>query len=284
MRSTRHSRGAVPNHSPHANGGTTSVPAVAAVLSRDRYVISICLAIITVLSWTYLVHLSRHPSSEVEYARIMAAMGMAVDRPWTPLDGVLTFAMWSVMMVGMMTGSAAPMMVFFAGAHAKRHPRGGWSRVLLFGVGYLVIWIGFSAIATVTQWALQRASLLSDVMAASKPGLAAAIVIVAGVYQLTPFKGACLSHCRSPLGFLMTHWQEGAAGAFHMGATHGLFCLGCCWALMIVLFAVGVMNLAWVAALTILVLIEKLTSSGLVVSRVSGLAMIGFGVRLWLRT
>jgi predicted metal-binding membrane protein len=251
--------------------------ATAAVPRRDRYVISICLAIMTVLSWAY-------PSSELEYASMMAAMGMTVDRPWTAVDGVLTFAMWAVMMVGMMSGSAAPMLLFFAGAQAKRQTRDGSSHVLLFGLGYLAVWAGFSAIATFTQWTLQRASLLSDTLAASKPGVAAAIVTIAGVYQLTPFKGACLSHCRSPLGFLMTGWREGAAGAFRMGLTHGLFCLGCCWALMIVLFAVGVMNLAWVAALTVLVLIEKLTPAGLVLSRISGLAMIGFGLSLWLKT
>lgn len=259
------------------------MPAVGAVPIRDRSIISICLAIITVLSWTYLVHLSRHSSSELEYARMMAAMGMAVDQPWTAVDGLLTFAMWSVMMVGMMTGSAAPMLLFFAGSVAKRQPCGGSSRVLLFGLGYLAIWVGFSAVATLAQWALHRASLLSDTMAASKPGLAAAIVIIAGAYQLTPFKGACLSHCRSPLGFLVTHWRDGASGAFRMGASHGLFCLGCCWALMIVLFAVGVMNLAWVAALTVLVLIEKLTPAGLLLSRISGVVMIVFGAFLWLK-
>jgi len=188
-----------------------------------------------------------------------------------------------VMMVGMMAGSAAPMLLFFAGAQAKRQASGGWLRVVLFGLGYLAIWAGFSAIATFCQWALQRASLLSGTMAASKPGVAAAIMAIAGVYQLTPFKGACLSHCRSPLGFLMTHWREGATGAFRMGAAHGLFCLGCCWALMIVLFAVGVMNLAWVAALTVLVLIEKLTPAGLLLSRISGFAMIVFGAVLWFK-
>jgi predicted metal-binding membrane protein len=263
---------------------TSSVAPSAALPRRDRYLISICLAIITVLSWTYLVHLSRHPSSESEYARMMAAMGMAVDRPWTGVDGLLTFAMWSVMMVGMMTGSAAPMLLFFAGAQAKRQAPAGSLRILLFGLGYLTIWTGFSAIATFTQWALQQASLLSDTIAASKPGVAAAIVIIAGVYQLTPFKGACLSQCRSPLGFLMTHWRDGANGAFRMGARHGLFCLGCCWALMIVLFAVGVMNLVWVAALTVLVLIEKLTPAGLVLSRISGVAMIVIGAFLLLKT
>lgn len=257
--------------------------AAVAVPTRDRSIILICLAIITGLSWAYLVRISTHPSSELEYARMMAAMGMAVDRPWNALDGLLTFAMWSVMMVGMMTGSAAPMLLFFARAQAKRQASGGSLRVLLFGLGYLAIWAGFSVVATFSQWALQRASLLSETLAVSSPRVAAAIVIIAGLYQLTPFKGACLSHCRSPLGFLMTRWRDGASGAFRMGASHGLFCLGCCWALMVVLFAVGVMNLAWVAALTVLVLIEKLTPAGLVLSRLSGVAMLGFGLSLWLK-
>ena len=151
-------------------------PAVATVSRRDRYLISICLAIITALSWAYLVHLARHPSSAQEYARMMAEMGMAVDRPWTPVDAFLTFAMWTVMMVGMMTGSAAPMLLFFASAQAGREPRRVSPRVLMFGLGYLAVWAGFSAIATIAQWALQRAALLSDTMAASKPIVAAAIL------------------------------------------------------------------------------------------------------------
>jgi predicted metal-binding membrane protein len=257
-----------------------SEAAVAAVPRRDRYLISVCLAIITALSWAYLVHLARHPSSAEEYARMMAEMGMAVDRPWTVVDAFLTFTMWTVMMVGMMTGSAAPMLLFFASAQAKREPRRISPRVLLFGLGYLVIWAGFSAIATFAQWAMQRVALLSDTMAASRPTVAAAILIVAGLYQLTPFKGACLSQCRSPLGFFMTNWRDGAGGAFRMGTRHGIFCLGCCWAVMIVLFAVGVMNLAWVAALAVLVLLEKITPAGVFISRASGVAMIGAGAYL----
>jgi len=152
--------------------------------------------------------------------------------------------------------------------------------VLLFGFGYLSVWIGFSAIATFAQLALQRAALLSDALAASQPGFAAAILIVAGIYQLTPVKGACLMRCRTPLGFLMTHWRDGAAGAFRMGTDHGLLCLGCCWALMIVLFAVGVMNLVWVAALTAIVLIEKITRQGVILSRITGIVMIASGIYL----
>jgi predicted metal-binding membrane protein len=260
--------------------GGESVAAIAAVPRRDRYLISVCLATITALSWAYLVHLAQHPSSAQEYARMMAAMGMAVDRPWTAVDAFLTFAMWTVMMVGMMTGSAAPMLLFFASAQARREPRRVSPRVLMFGLGYLVIWAAFSAIATSAQWALQRAALLSAAMAASKPTVAAVILIVAGLYQLTPFKGACLSQCRSPLGFLMTNWRDGAGGAFRMGTRHGMFCLGCCWALMIVLFAVGVMNLAWVAALAVLVLLEKITPAGVLISRASGIVLIGAGAYL----
>jgi len=257
---------------------TQPVSLIAAVPRRDRYLISICLAAITALSWAYLVHLTRHPSSADEYARMMAEMGMAMDRPWTMADAFFTFAMWTVMMVGMMTGSAAPMLLLFAGAQKARRQQRMPMTVLLFGLGYLAVWAGFSALATSTQWILQRAALLSDGMAASTPWLAAAILVVAGIYQLTPFKGACLTLCRSPLGFLMTNWRDGFGGAFRMGARHGLFCLGCCWALMIVLFAVGVMNLTWVAALTAAVLIEKMTPAGVFFSRASGVAMVATGV------
>ena len=211
---------------------------------------------------------------------MMAEMGMAVDRPWTAVDALLTFAMWSVMMVAMMTGSAVPMLLLFAGAQASRTGRRISFAVLLFGLGYLCVWLGFSAIATIAQWALQRATLLNESMAASRPGFGAAILIVAGIYQLTPIKNECLTHCQSPLGFLMTHWRDGAAGAFRMGAHHGFFCLGCCWMLMVVLFAVGVMNLTWVIALAVIVLIEKVTPFGVALSRLLSVVMIAGGIYL----
>jgi len=150
-----------------------------------------------------------------------------------------------------------------------------------FGLGYLAVWAGFSACAAIAQEALHRAALLSPGMAASSPRTAGAIWIAAGVYQLTPYKGACLTWCRSPLGFLMSSWRDGALGAFRMGLRHGLHCLGCCWALMCVLFAVGVMNLLWVAALTALVLLEKVGPFGAMAARVTGVIMIAVGV-MWL--
>ena len=252
-------------------------PSVSAASGRERLIILGSIAAITILSWIYLVHLSRHPGSAEEYARMMAAMGMTVDRAWTPLDAALTLAMWSVMMVGMMAGSATPMLLLYAGTQTSTETRPLPLSVLLFGGGYLAVWTGFSAAATAAQWTLQRLALLSQTMAAARPELAAAILIVAGIYQLTPLKTACLRECRSPLGFLVTKWRNGRAGAFRMGIEHGVVCLGCCWALMLVLFAVGVMNLACVAALAVIVLVEKIAPGGMILSRVSGVALLVAG-------
>jgi predicted metal-binding membrane protein len=132
--------------------------------------------------------------------------------------------------------------------------------------------------AALAQWGLHRAALLSPAMASSSGRLTGAILIAAGAYQLTPWKSRCLTHCRSPLGFLMANWRDGIAGAFRMGFQHGAYCLGCCWALMCVLFAVGVMNLLWVAALTGFVLIEKVGRSGAMVARLAGAAMVIIGI------
>jgi predicted metal-binding membrane protein len=153
--------------------------------------------------------------------------------------------------------------------------------VLAFGAGYLLVWTGFSAGAALAQWGLHRAAMLSPMMTTSSPRLGAAILIAAGVYQLTPFKGACLTHCRSPLGFLMSHWRGGTAGALRMGIEHGTYCLGCCWALMCVLFVVGVINLLWVAAMAIFVRVEKIAPAGTLVARVGGAAMIAAGAFVW---
>jgi predicted metal-binding membrane protein len=215
---------------------------------------------------------------------MMAAMGMAVGHPWTAIDFFFTFAMWTVMMVGMMTGSAAPMLLLFAATRKGRGDHAVDPTVLTFGLGYFTVWAGFSALAAIAQGALQRAALMSPAMSTSSAWLTAAILIIAGAYQLTPLKGSCLTECRSPLGFLMTHWRDGNLGAYRMGTAHGLSCLGCCWALMCVLFAVGIMNLAWVAVLTALVLIEKVSAGGVVVSRAAGAAMIVAGVYLLTRT
>jgi predicted metal-binding membrane protein len=252
------------------------------VLSRrDRAIITSCLVLLTALAWTYLVHLDRRMSAAMEHDRMMADMGMTMDMPWSAADVLFTFAMWAVMMVGMMTPSAAPVMLLFAGMHAGRGHRAPRA-VFAFGSGYLLVWTAFSVGAALAQWALHQAATLSPAMTTSSARLGGVILISAGVYQLTPLKGTCLTHCRSPLGFLMTHWRDGTAGALRMGTEHGAYCLGCCWALMCVLFVVGVMNLVWVAAMTIFVLLEKIGPAGALVTRVAGVAMIGSGVFVWL--
>jgi predicted metal-binding membrane protein len=186
--------------------------------------------------------------------------------------------MWAVMMVGMMTGTAAPMLLLFAGAQEARGKRAIPVAVTLFGLGYTIVWVGFSAGAALAQWLLHLTAMLTPAMAASNGRLAGGILVAAGAYQLTPVKGLCLTRCRSPLGFLMTNWHPGTLGALQMGLRHGVYCLGCCWLLMCLLFVVGVMNLVWVAALTAFVLVEKIGPFGFIVARVAGAIMIVFGI------
>lgn len=262
-------------------GATPSTPAVPAPSGRDRLVVSACLAVIVALAWAYLVHLSRQMSASMAYDLQMLEMGMTMDRPWTGTDVFFTWAMWAVMMVGMMAPSAAPVLLLFVAARRGRGEPRVWSTASMFGLGYILVWAGFSAGAALVQWALHQAAMLTPAMAASSPRVNGAILLMAGTYQLTPFKGACLTQCRSPLGFLMTNWRDGAAGALRMGAGHGWYCLGCCWAVMCVLFVVGVMNLVWVAALSVFVLLEKVGPAGVVVARVAGAVMIVAGIAVF---
>ena len=244
---------------------------------RYRAVIASCVVLVTALAWAYLIQIDRQMSSSAASGTMMSNMGMAAGVSWGASEVFLAFVMWTVMMVGMMSASAAPVLVLFARARSARDGRVSLP-VLLFGLGYITVWAGFSAVAALTQWALHQAALLSPAMAATSPYFAGAILIAAGLYQLTPVKRMCLTQCQSPQGFLMTHWRSGNRGAFLMGAGHGVFCLGCCWALMLVLFAVGVMNLAWVAVLATFILVEKIGPPGALVSRIGGAVMIAFGI------
>ena len=246
---------------------------------RDRALIASCIVLITALAWAYLVHLNRHMTSPIGGDTTTAPMRMVMNQPWNAGDLLLTFAMWAVMMVGMMAVPALPVLLLFAGMHAKRIP-GVMPAVPSFGLGYLAVWLAFSACATVAQWALHDGALLSSAMATSSPAVAGVILMTAGAYQLTPLKTGCLAHCQSPLGFLMSNWRDGSSGAFLMGFRHGIYCLGCCWALMAVLFAVGVMNLAWVGVLTVFILAEKIGPTGARVSRAGGAILIALGVVL----
>ena len=233
------------------------------------------IVLLTLLAWAYLFHLHAQMAGATAHAGAMRAMGMSMHQPWTMPDVGFAFVMWVVMMAGMMSPSAVPVLLVVAKAASAR---GESSRTpVVFGAGYFAVWTGFSAAATLAQWMLHDAALLSPSMAAVSPRVAGIVLVLAGLYQMTPEKRACLQHCRNPIDFLMMHWRPGAAGSFGLGVHHGWFCLGCCWALMIVLFAVGLMNLAWVAAISAVVLLEKTAWGGVALARITGLLLILVG-------
>jgi predicted metal-binding membrane protein len=243
----------------------------------QRIVIYAGLAGIILLAWGYLISLAGSMAN--------ANMGMDISMPsrqaWGLTDTSLNFSMWVVMMVAMMTPSALPVILMYRSiSQARQKENDRLSFTWLFLLGYLVTWTAFSAAATLGQWALHSAALLTPMMASASPLLGGALLVAAGVYQFTPLKDACLSHCRTPMGFLMAEWREGKSGALVMGLRHGLYCVGCCWLLMALLFVGGVMNLAWVALIAIFILVEKVLPARLWLSRIAGIAAIGWG--LWL--
>lgn len=244
----------------------SGVSALDHVVRRDRAIIAAALAVVVVIAWWYLVTLAGTSAPAMR-----ADMMMPHAEHWAPVQPVALFAMWSVMMVAMMLPSAAPMILLFAAVTRRRRVLASPAApVAVFVAGYLVMWAAFSAIALLAQLALHRAALLSPMMATTDRGLGALLLIGAGLYQWTPLKRACLGHCRSPLAFFGAEWREGWRGALMMGMRHGAFCLGCCWALMALLFVAGVMNLLWVAVLAVVVLVEKTTPRGALMGRVAG--------------
>ena len=203
---------------------------------------------------------------------------MAQAKPWSLLDITLMFLMWSVMMVGMMLPSATPMILLFATVSRKQKAGGNtYVPVGLFASGYLIVWTVYSLLAAVLQWTLEQTALLSPMMVSASPYLGGGILIAAGIYQLTPLKTACLKHCRTPFSFVALHWRKGRRGAVIMGMHHGAFCVGCCWALMALLFVGGGMNLAWVAIIAGFVLLEKMLPRGPGMGRLTGMALMAWG-------
>ncbi|HQR53948.1 MAG TPA: DUF2182 domain-containing protein [Burkholderiales bacterium] len=211
--------------------------------------------LVVAISWAYLAYM----------AWGMQNMGAAADwwimprmTDWSGADLALVFAMWAIMMAAMMLPSAVPLLLLLARANSQRYSR---ARALLstnaVGLGYVTAWGAFSALATLAQWGLLEARLVSPMMVSASPYLSAVLLAAAGAYQFTAWKYACLSECRSPLSVLMTQRRDGISGAFLLGLRQGTYCVGCCWLLMVLLFVLGVMNLTWIAALTLLVLLEK---------------------------
>src|SRR5216683_5924337 len=239
---------------------------------RDHAAILLALIGLAAVSWLY-IYLQMSPMDEV-------AMPVAFS-PWTAADFALNVAIWWIMMPGMMLPSAAPMILTFATVNRRKRSRGQpFVPTAVFTAGYLAAWGLFGIAATLADWGLEQTALMSPMTQRLSPALGAALIVVAGVYQLTPFKYVCLTNCRSPVDFVLNHWRDGAVGALRMGFEHGLYCLGCCWFLMALLFAAGTMSLLWMAAITAFVLVEKLFPAGQWIARGSGLVMMAFGLYL----
>ena len=239
---------------------------------------------ITLLAWIYLVGMACEMAEMGDMVGMsdMADMaGMALVTPrahWTVGDVLTATAMWAVMMAGMMLPTALPMTLVYTAAI----PRRGAAPLLhssIFTAGYLATWSGFAIAAVAVQWLLLRFDVFAPEMMVTSTLLGGLFFVGAGLYEWSPLKNRCLALCQSPLGFLIAHWRPGIAGALRMGARHGIYCLGCCWALMLLLFVGGVMNLFWVAALSALVLLQKLVP-GRHTAQASGLAMLIVGLFL----
>ena len=251
-----------------------------AALRKDKYIVLAGLAAITLLSWAYLVYLARGMADMADMSS-MVMSGGNIGIGYGPVEFVLIFLMWAIMMVGMMVPSAAPMILAFSNINRRRRQQGNpYVPVAVFLAGYLLVWAGFSFAAAVTQVGLSLNFLLSPMMASASPIFGAILLLAAGLFQLSPLKSVCLRHCRTPMGFITNDWREGHLGALRMGLHHGSYCLGCCWALMSLLFLLGVMNLLWIAALAAFVLVEKVVPAGAWVGRVAGAGLLAWGV--WL--
>lgn len=241
--------------------------------SIDRVAVAAGLAFAVLAAWSYLFY----QAWAMEHMDVVE-MAMPSLGPWGIPDLALVFTMWSIMMLGMMAPAVSPVVLLFTRIQEDRRSQGQpFVKSWIFLLGYLVVWTVFSLLATAAQWALHAVAQLSPMMDRASPLAGGVILMVAGVYQWTPAKHACLARCRSPLAFLLAEWREGGRGALLMGLRHGLVCTGCCWALMLVLFAVGVMNLYWVAALALFVLMEKTVPGGPLLAKGAGLLLVTWG-------
>jgi predicted metal-binding membrane protein len=234
------------------------------------------LGVLVLACWAWIVPMGRDM-----YGSMTGPSAWMMTTRWDAPHLLLLFAMWTAMMIGMMLPSAAPALLLYA-LVVRRGPDvdHAAARVNSFAAGYLAIWVLFSLVATLLQRFLAGTLLLSPMMELRSPVSSGVLLIIAGTYQLTPMKRTCLDSCRSPAAFISSHWRTDNAGAFRMGIDHGLVCLGCCWALMLLLFAGGVMNLFTIGALTLFVLVEKVARFGVQGGRLSGLLLIAAG--FWL--
>ena len=248
------------------------------ILKRDRFIVIGGMVIISLLCWWYIIYLYRQM---VQMNMDSPFFAMPMTAHWAGSDFILMFLMWMIMMIAMMTPSVAPLILIFARVNRqRRQQQNPYIKTAYLFTGYFLVWTGFSLVATLLQWALQQVSLLSPEMITTSKILSGIILIAAGVFQFTPLKNKCLSNCRSPLEFIYRNWKEGKKGAIRMGIQNGIYCVGCCWVLMILLFVTGIMNLLWVALIAVFVLIEKIAAKPKWVSYISGVVLIIYGFRI----
>jgi predicted metal-binding membrane protein len=245
-----------------------------ALLRRDQAIVLASLVVVILLAWAWLLLGAGIQMDEMDMG---GGAIMLMTPPWTPGYAVMIFLMWSIMMMAMMLPSAAPVILLVAALGRERAVGRGVPTAGLFTLGYVLVWTGFSLVATLLQWGLDSIDVLGGEMAVASAVVAGCVLVAAGIYQWTPLKQACLRHCRSPLAFLLHHWRSGAWGAVTGGLRHGVYCLGCCWMLMALLFVGGLMNLIWIAALALLVLLEKTLPWGGRMSWVTGAALMAWG-------
>jgi predicted metal-binding membrane protein len=265
-----HLKGGVPMGQ-DASQSPSDPPQVAELMAGQPQRTAVILAI-SLAGWACLAWIA------LDMSHPLVQLTMPGTSSWSPASAVAIFLMWAIMMAAMMLPSALPMILTFVHLSALGEQP---ARARAFVGAYLLIWMLFSAAATVAQWALQAMDWVDPMIVSSSARLTGLLLVIAGVYQFSPLKGICLAHCRTPFGFVLGHWKAGVDGAFWMGVRHGLACLGCCWALMALLFVGGVMNLAWIAALSIVVAVEKMAAGGERLARVLGLALIAAGLVKW---
>jgi predicted metal-binding membrane protein len=248
-----------------------------ATLRSTRAATAILLVAVPLACWAWIIVMARDM-----YGPMTGASRWMMTPEWDRTHLLLLWAMWTVMMTGMMLPTAAALVLVYAAAVRRTHGAEATHLVYLLACGYLAVWALFSIVATATQRLLADVLMLSPMMELTTPVVGGGILIAAGVYQFTPLKQACLRACQSPLGFLIGRWRAGPLGALRLGVEHGIYCLGCCWVLMLLLFVGGVMNLTVIAGLTALVAIEKTGLFGVWGSRTSGVLLVGLGV--WMLT
>jgi predicted metal-binding membrane protein len=263
----------------------TSKTAIEVLLRRDRLIIGTSLAVICLLCWLYIltgVGTGISAAAMTTWQFPPPTLVSDAAAPWSPSYWIVMALMWWVMMIAMMVPSAAPMILLYARVHRYAQKKGQMGHAVIptaeFVSGYLLAWLAFSIAATSLQWSLEQAGLMHTMMMWSTNNvLSGLLLITAGIYQLSPLKSTCLKHCRSPADFLSRRWRKDRLGAGRMGLEHGLYCIGCCWFLMVLLFAGGIMNLVWIAGLAVFISVEKLAPYGYWIGRASGFLVIAAG-------